>query len=95
MYNCLPLYHSTGFMLGLCACVHVGASTFIKRKFSASSFWREAQRFNTTAFVYVGELCRYLSVQKPCDEEVKNPIEKMVGNGLRQMFGMILDTGLM
>ena len=83
MYNCLPLYHSTGLMLGLCACVHVGASTFIKRKFSASSFWKEAQRFNTTAFVYVGELCRYLSVQKPCDEEVNNPIEKMVGNGLR------------
>ncbi len=83
MYNCLPLYHSTGLMLGLCACVHVGASTFIKRKFSASSFWKEAQKFNTTAFVYVGELCRYLSVQKPCDEEVNNPIEKMVGNGLR------------
>ena len=83
MYNCLPLYHSTGLMLGLCACVHVGASTFIKRKFSASSFWKEAQRFNTTAFVYVGELCRYLSVQDKCAEEQNNPIQKMVGNGLR------------
>ena len=31
----------------------------------------------------MGELCRYLSVQQPCDEEVNNPIEKMVGNGLR------------
>ena len=83
MYNCLPLYHSTGLMLGLCACVHVGASTFIRRKFSASSFWKEAQQFNTTAFVYVGELCRYLSFQDPCDEEINNPISKMVGNGLR------------
>ena len=83
MYNCLPLYHSTGLMLGLCACIHVGASTFIRRKFSASSFWKEAQKFNTTAFVYVGELCRYLSFQDPCDEEINNPISKMVGNGLR------------
>ena len=83
MYNCLPLYHSTGLMLGLCACVHVGASTFIRRKFSASSFWKEAQKFNTTAFVYVGELCRYLSFQEPCEEEKNNPISKMVGNGLR------------
>ena len=83
MYNCLPLYHSTGLILGLCACVQVGASTFIKRKFSASSFWREAQKFNTTAFVYVGELCRYLSFQPPCDDEINNPISKMVGNGLR------------
>ena len=83
MYNCLPLYHSTGLMLGLCACIHVGASTFIRRKFSASSFWKEAKQFNTTAFVYVGELCRYLSFQDPCDEEINNPISKMVGNGLR------------
>ena len=83
MYNCLPLYHSTGLILGLCACIQAGASTFIKRKFSASSFWREAKKFNTTAFVYVGELCRYLSFQEPCDDEVNNPISKMVGNGLR------------
>ena len=83
MYNCLPLYHSTGLMLGLCACVQVGAATFIRRKFSASAFWKEAKQFNTTAFVYVGELCRYLSFQEPSDEEVNNPISKMVGNGLR------------
>ena len=83
IYNCLPLYHSTGLILGLCASIKVGASTFIKRKFSASTFWSEAQKFNTTAFVYVGELCRYLSFQEPCAEEVNNPISKMVGNGLR------------
>ncbi len=83
MYNCLPLYHSTGLMLGLCACIHVGAATFIRRKFSASSFWKEAKKFNTTAFVYVGELCRYLSFQEPCEDEKTNPISKMVGNGLR------------
>ena len=83
LYNCLPLYHSTGLMLGVCATVHVGASTFIRRKFSASSFWQEAQKFNTTAFIYVGELCRYLAIQDPCPEEKNNPIQKMVGNGLR------------
>ena len=83
MYNCLPLYHSTGLMLGLCACVQVGAATFIRRKFSASAFWKEAKKFNTTAFVYVGELCRYLSFQDPSQEEANNPVSKMVGNGLR------------
>ena len=83
MYNCLPLYHSTGLMLGLCACVQVGAATFIRRKFSASAFWKEAKQFNTSAFVYVGELCRYLSFQDPSEEEKDNPISSMVGNGLR------------
>ena len=70
-------------MLGLCACVRVGASTLIKRKFSASSFWREASEFNTTLFVYVGELCRYLANQEPNEFEENNPIRAMVGNGLR------------
>ena len=83
MYNCLPLYHSTGLMLGLCACIQVGAATFIRRKFSASAFWKEAKKYNTTAFVYVGELCRYLSFQEPTEQELNNPVSKMVGNGLR------------
>ena len=70
-------------MLGLVAAIQVGAASFIKRKFSASSFWEEAQRFNTTALVYIGELCRYLANQEPCDAEQNNPIVSMVGNGLR------------
>ena len=83
MYNCLPLYHSTGLMLGLCAAINVGAASFIKRKFSASSFWQEANEFNTTAFVYIGELCRYLINKDPSEAELNNPIVSMVGNGLR------------
>ena len=82
-------------MLGLCACVQVGAATFIRRKFSASAFWKEAKQFNTTAFVYVGELCRYLSFQEPSEEEVNNPISKMVGNGLRPDLGIVLGIDLM
>ena len=70
-------------MLGLCACIEAGSATFIRRKFSASAFWKEANKYNTTAFVYVGELCRYLSFQEPIEEEKNNPISKMVGNGLR------------
>ncbi|MDB4238646.1 long-chain-acyl-CoA synthetase [Gammaproteobacteria bacterium] len=83
LYNCLPLYHSTGLMLGLAAVIHSGASVFVRRKFSASMFWKEAQRYQTTTFIYVGELCRYLSFQEPCEDEKNNPIRAMVGNGLR------------
>ncbi|MDA8999479.1 long-chain-acyl-CoA synthetase, partial [Gammaproteobacteria bacterium] len=83
LYNCLPLYHSTGLMLGLAAVIQSGASVFVRRKFSASMFWKEAQRYQTTTFIYVGELCRYLSFQEPCEDEKNNPIRAMVGNGLR------------
>ena len=83
MHNSLPLYHSTGLMLGLCAVVQAGASTFIKRKFSATSFWDEVQKYNTTALVYIGELCRYLANSEPREAEQNNPLKVMVGNGLR------------
>ena len=83
MHNSLPLYHSTGLMLGLCAVIQAGASTFIKRKFSASSFWEEVQQYNTTALVYIGELCRYLANHEPSPAELDNPLKVMVGNGLR------------
>ena len=83
MHNSLPLYHSTGLMLGLCAVVQAGASTFIKRKFSATSFWDEVQKYNTTALVYIGELCRYLANLEPRKAEQNNPLKVMVGNGLR------------
>ena len=83
MHNSLPLYHSTGLMLGLCAVVQAGASTFIKRKFSATSFWDEVQKYNTTALVYIGELCRYLANSEPRQAEQNNPLKVMVGNGLR------------
>ena len=83
MHNSLPLYHSTGLMLGICAVIQAGASTFIKRKFSASSFWDEVQKYNTTALVYIGELCRYLANTEPTPAEQNNPLRVMVGNGLR------------
>ena len=83
MHNSLPLYHSTSLMLGLCAVIQAGASTFIKRKFSASSFWEEVQKHNTTALVYIGELCRYLANQDSTQAELNNPLKVMVGNGLR------------
>ncbi len=58
MYICLPLYHATGFLLGIGSCLHSGASMFVRRRFSATQFWPEVQQHRTTLFVYVGELCR-------------------------------------
>ncbi len=83
MYICLPLYHITGLLLGVCTCFYTGASMFLRRRFSARHFWPEVQKYNTTLFIYVGELCRYLAVQPICKDEENNPIRSMLGNGLR------------
>ncbi|OUS32107.1 long-chain-acyl-CoA synthetase [Gammaproteobacteria bacterium 45_16_T64] len=83
MYSTLPLYHATG----LCVCwgsAIAGASGFaIRRKFSASNFWKDTRKFNATTIGYVGELCRYLMDQPEKSDDANNPVVKMVGNGLR------------
>lgn len=83
IYLCLPLYHITGLGPGFCGAISNGASIFLRRSFSASSFWRDIQSSQSNCFVYVGELCRYLSIRPVCEEEKNNPLRKMIGNGLR------------
>lgn len=83
LYLCLPIYHITGMGPGLCAFMVSGASVVLRRRFSGSQFWPEVQRYQANCFVYVGELCRYLATQEICEEELNNPLEKLLGNGLR------------
>ncbi len=83
LYCCLPLYHVTGLVPGVFAAITMGASVFLRRKFSASQFWDEVRQFNTNSLVYIGELCRYLANQPEQDNDGDNPVVKMVGNGLR------------
>ena len=83
LYNCLPLYHSTGLMIGLAAAFHAGASTVIKRKLSVSAFWGDIRKYECTSFVYIGEFIRYLMSQPVKKNDDRNPIRSIVGNGLR------------
>jgi citronellyl-CoA synthetase len=82
-YICLPLYHGTGLMIGVGAAMSAGASMFIRRRFSASNFLSEVREHNTTCFIYIGELCRYLVNTPASPDDHKNPLTRMMGNGLR------------
>ncbi len=83
LYICLPLYHGTGLMVGFCSAVWSGSSMFVRRKFSASNFLKETREYGTTCFVYIGELCRYLVNQPAQPDDADNPLQRVVGNGLR------------
>ena len=83
MYNCLPLYHGTGLIMGLLAAFHVGASTVIRRRLSISAFWEDIRKNNCTSFIYIGELIRYLMSRPEQVNDTDNPIRTIVGNGLR------------
>ncbi|XP_027461539.2 long-chain fatty acid transport protein 6 isoform X2 [Zalophus californianus] len=63
IYITLPLYHSSGALLGIGGCIELGATCVLKKKFSASQFWNDCRKYNVTVFQYIGELCRYLCKQ--------------------------------
>ena len=41
------------------------------------------QRYNATAIIYIGELCRYLVNTPTSPAEANNPMRVALGNGLR------------
>uniref|UniRef100_A0A672ZW29 Long-chain-fatty-acid--CoA ligase n=1 Tax=Sphaeramia orbicularis TaxID=375764 RepID=A0A672ZW29_9TELE len=60
IYDCLPLYHSAGNIVGVGQCLIHGLTVVVKKKFSASRFWEDCIKYNCTVVQYIGEICRYL-----------------------------------
>ncbi len=83
VFNVLPLYHSTGGLVGLGPALLNGGRAIIRRKFSASTFWTDAKDSGATVIVYIGELCRYLVNCPPHEDERAHKIRLAFGNGLR------------
>ena len=83
VYVTLPMYHSNGGLIapGIAFCA--GGSCFVRERFSATEFWREAAAQKCTIFVYIGELCRYLLNAPPSPEDRAHALRLCVGNGLR------------
>jgi fatty-acyl-CoA synthase len=83
MYDCLPLYHTTGGVLAVGSTLTVGGSVYIREKFSASQFWDDVVANDCTLFQYIGELCRYLANAPPHPKERQHHLRLCCGNGLR------------
>ncbi|KAK1155752.1 long-chain fatty acid transport protein 4-like [Acipenser oxyrinchus oxyrinchus] len=83
LYDCLPLYHSAGNIVGVGQCLLHGMTVVIKRKFSASRFWDDCIKYNCTIVQYIGEICRYLLNQPVREAEKKHRVRMALGNGLR------------
>ncbi|CAJ0932731.1 unnamed protein product, partial [Mesorhabditis belari] len=83
LYVSLPIYHTAAGILGIGQCLVRGSSCVIRRKFSASNFWKDCKVHECTASQYIGEICRYLLAQPGCVEESTHKMRIMYGNGLR------------
>ncbi|MBW0013317.1 long-chain-acyl-CoA synthetase FadD6 [Mycobacterium sp.] len=83
LYSCLPLYHNNALTVAMSSVITSGATLALGKSFSASKFWDEVIANEATAFIYIGEICRYLLNQpaKPTDRAHK--VRVIAGNGLR------------
>ena len=83
MYDCLPMYHTSGGVVATGATLFAGGTVFIRDRFSATEFWNDVVRHRCTMFMYIGELCRYLLNTPPQKNERNHSLRICCGNGLR------------
>lgn len=79
----LPFYHGSGTISSWGSTLMVGAACAMRRRFSASHFFEDCVNSETTAFVYVGEYCRYLHASPPSRFDRAHKIRVIMGAGLR------------
>eukprot|EP01091_Cochliopodium_minus_P017341 TRINITY_DN6767_c0_g1_i1.p1 TRINITY_DN6767_c0_g1~~TRINITY_DN6767_c0_g1_i1.p1 ORF type:complete len:647 (-),score=132.93 TRINITY_DN6767_c0_g1_i1:59-1711(-) len=82
IYVTLPVYHTNGCILPLSIFTRGGAIV-LREKFSAKNFFPDCKKYGCTAFMYIGELCRYLYAHPQSETDKDHPVRIMIGNGLR------------
>jgi fatty-acyl-CoA synthase len=83
LYCCLPLYHNNALTVALSSVINSGSALALGKSFSASRFWDNVIAVDATAFIYIGEVCRYLLNQPPRDTDRAHRVRVIAGNGLR------------
>ncbi len=73
-YNAMPLFHGNALMAALAPCLFTGASFAMRRKFSASGFLPDVQKFGATFFNYVGRSLAYILSQPERPQERDNAL---------------------
>jgi acyl-CoA synthetase (AMP-forming)/AMP-acid ligase II len=82
-YCPLPFCHTNALHVAWAPAARAGAALAIRRRFSARSFWEDVRRFEATAFIYIGEICRYLMNRPARPDDRGHRIRMIIGNGLR------------
>jgi len=79
-----PLYHSLSICTAWGIVVYIGATVVLRKKFSASNFWKDVRKYKISFTTYVGEIPRYILNQPPSEYEKNHTLKKMLGLGLRK-----------
>lgn len=81
-YCVLPLFHGAALMSQYSTVLACGGLMVLRRKFSASAFWKDVKKHGITVFQYIGEVCRYLVNTKPVLEEKNHTLKVIMGSGI-------------
>ncbi|XP_038118477.1 long-chain fatty acid transport protein 4 isoform X1 [Culex quinquefasciatus] len=82
-YTPLPLYHTAGGMMSIGQALIFGATVAIRKKFSASQYFTDCQKYNCTVGQYIGEMCRYILATPESGNDKDHKVRLIFGNGLR------------
>ncbi|GAB0086550.1 long-chain fatty acid transport protein 4 [Sergentomyia squamirostris] len=82
-YTPLPLYHTAGGVMNAGQAIIFGATVVIRKKFSASGYFPDCQKYKCTVAQYIGEMCRYVLATPPSSSDRGHQLRLVFGNGLR------------
>jgi acyl-CoA synthetase (AMP-forming)/AMP-acid ligase II len=82
-FSALPLYHTSGSVLGVLQALGPGCAFVVCPKFSPRTFMRHVSEARATALQYIGEMCRYLVNSPPTEWDKKHALKLAFGNGMR------------
>jgi fatty-acyl-CoA synthase len=83
LYSPLPLYHSNGMLIAVGSSITMKVPLAIREQFSARRFLDDVRRYDATAMIYIGELCRYMLAIPETPDDCRHRLRVAVGNGLR------------
>lgn len=82
-YTPLPLYHTAGGVMSVGQALLFGSTVVIRKKFSASGYFSDCQKYKCTVAQYIGEMCRYILATPPNAADTNHNLRVIFGNGLR------------
>ena len=79
-YVAMPMFHSNALMAGWAPALAGGATTALRRKFSASGFLPDVRKFGVTYFNYVGKPLSYVLATREQPDDAENSLRLVFGN---------------
>ena len=81
-YCMLPICHGAATLTIVSTAITTGSSIVMKKKFSASQFWNDVDRYKITSCQYVGEICRYILNVQGDEVKASSSLIRLMGAGL-------------